>query len=184
MKLSGADLVKENKDLRGLVMPSFHSRAGEVLTVPVEFEAVIEPFLAQRTASHVALALPSALAKTMRTGSGRKLLRCMCDTRRDIELEIAFRIAIRGRATISAVVGRVNKAQAVVIWLVDERAASEEQGQKGVTSTAEVFRMRSRDRALIFGVHSVLIHPFFVAWAWWRLLRFPRIPGFGLLLRT
>jgi hypothetical protein len=34
------DLVKENKDLRGSVMPAFHSRAGEVLTVPVEFEAV------------------------------------------------------------------------------------------------------------------------------------------------
>lgn len=36
------DLVKQNKDLRGSVMPAFHSRAGEVLTVPVEFEAVVK----------------------------------------------------------------------------------------------------------------------------------------------
>jgi hypothetical protein len=36
------DLVKENKHLRGSVMPSFHSRAGEVLTVPVEFEDVVK----------------------------------------------------------------------------------------------------------------------------------------------
>ena len=36
------DLVKENKDLRGSVMPAFHSRAGEVLTVPTEFEAVVK----------------------------------------------------------------------------------------------------------------------------------------------
>ena len=36
------DMVKENKDLRGMVMPTFHSRAGEVLTVPVEFEALVK----------------------------------------------------------------------------------------------------------------------------------------------
>ena len=36
------DLVKENKDQRGSVIPAFHSRAGEVLAVPVEFEAVVE----------------------------------------------------------------------------------------------------------------------------------------------
>jgi hypothetical protein len=36
------ELVKENKHLRGSVMPAFHSRAGEVLTVPVEFEAVVK----------------------------------------------------------------------------------------------------------------------------------------------
>ena len=55
----------------------------------------------------------------------------------DIELEIAFRIAIRGRASdLEQLLEGVNKAQAVVIWLVDERAASEEQGRKGVTSTA------------------------------------------------
>jgi hypothetical protein len=36
------DLVKENKDQRGSVIPAFHSRAGEVLAVPVEFEAVVK----------------------------------------------------------------------------------------------------------------------------------------------
>jgi hypothetical protein len=36
------DLVKENKDQRGSVMPAFHSRAGELLPVPVEFEAVVK----------------------------------------------------------------------------------------------------------------------------------------------
>jgi hypothetical protein len=36
------DLVKENKDLRGSVMPAFHSRSGELLPVPVEFEAVVK----------------------------------------------------------------------------------------------------------------------------------------------
>jgi hypothetical protein len=36
------DLVKENKHLRGSVIPAFHSRAGEVLPVPVEFEAVVK----------------------------------------------------------------------------------------------------------------------------------------------
>jgi hypothetical protein len=34
--------VKENKHLRGSDIPGFHSRAGEVLTVPVEFEAVVK----------------------------------------------------------------------------------------------------------------------------------------------
>jgi hypothetical protein len=36
------DMVKENKNLRGSVMPAFHSRSGEVLIVPVEFEAVVK----------------------------------------------------------------------------------------------------------------------------------------------
>jgi hypothetical protein len=36
------DLVRENKGLRGSVMPAFHSRSGEMLTVPVEFEAVVK----------------------------------------------------------------------------------------------------------------------------------------------
>jgi hypothetical protein len=35
-------MVKENKNLRGSVMPAFHSRSGEVLIVPVEFEAVVK----------------------------------------------------------------------------------------------------------------------------------------------
>ena len=55
----------------------------------------------------------------------------------DIELEIAFRIAVRGRASdLVQLLEGVNKAEAVVIRLVDERTASEEQAQKGVTSTA------------------------------------------------
>ena len=55
----------------------------------------------------------------------------------DIELEIAFRIAIRGRASdLVQLLEAVNKAQAVVMWLVDKRTASEEQAQKGVASTA------------------------------------------------
>ncbi len=38
----GLDLVGANKNLRGLVPPAFHSWAGEALTVPVEFEAVVK----------------------------------------------------------------------------------------------------------------------------------------------
>ena len=33
--------------------------------------------------------------------------------------------------------------------------------------------MRVGTKSVIFGVHSILIHPFFVAWAWWRLYGFP-----------
>jgi hypothetical protein len=36
--------------------------------------------------------------------------------------------------------------------------------------------MRVGTKSVIFGVHSVLIHPFFVAWAWWRLYGFPWDP--------
>ena len=55
----------------------------------------------------------------------------------DIELEIAFRIAVRGRASdLAQLLEAVNKAPAVVMWLVDKRTASEEQGQKDVTTTA------------------------------------------------
>src|ERR1039458_7105012 len=33
--------------------------------------------------------------------------------------------------------------------------------------------MRVGTKSLLFGVHAVWIHPFFVAWAWWRLFGFP-----------
>src|SRR2546422_10430495 len=35
-------LTKEHKDLRGSVIPTFYSRAGEAITVPVQFEAVLK----------------------------------------------------------------------------------------------------------------------------------------------
>jgi hypothetical protein len=36
------DLVKEHKKQRGSVMPTFHSRGGEPMTVPTRFEAVVK----------------------------------------------------------------------------------------------------------------------------------------------
>ena len=36
------DLVKEHKDRRGTVMPTFYSRAGEYMDVPAEFESAIK----------------------------------------------------------------------------------------------------------------------------------------------
>ena len=57
----------------------------------------------------------------------------------DIELEIVFRIAVRGRAgDLARLLEAVNKATAVVVWLVERPMASEEQGQTGVTTTAGV----------------------------------------------
>ena len=57
----------------------------------------------------------------------------------DVELEIVFRIAIRGRARDLAQLSEaVNKAHAVVMWVVEKSIASEEQGQNGVTTTAGV----------------------------------------------
>ena len=55
----------------------------------------------------------------------------------DIELEIVFQIAVRGRAgDLTQLMEAVNKAHAVVMWVVEKPIASEEQGQKGVTTTA------------------------------------------------
>ena len=57
----------------------------------------------------------------------------------DVELEIVFRIAVRGRASdLAQLLEAVNKARAVVVWLVEKPTASEEQGQQGVTTTAGV----------------------------------------------
>jgi hypothetical protein len=38
----GLDLLKEHKNQRGSVMPMFHSRGGELLSVPAKFEAVVK----------------------------------------------------------------------------------------------------------------------------------------------
>ena len=57
----------------------------------------------------------------------------------DIELEIVFRIAVRGRARdLAQLVEAANKVRTVVICLVENPIASEEQGQQGVTTTAGV----------------------------------------------
>ena len=36
------DLAKEHKERRGSVMPTFYSRAGEAIAVPIQFEAVLK----------------------------------------------------------------------------------------------------------------------------------------------
>ena len=57
----------------------------------------------------------------------------------DIELELVFRIAVRGRAgDLAQLMEAVNKGHAVVMWLVEKPIALEEQGQNGVTTTAGV----------------------------------------------
>jgi hypothetical protein len=57
----------------------------------------------------------------------------------EIELEIVFRIAVRGRmCDLARLLEAANKATAVVVWLVETPIESEEQGQKGVTTTAGV----------------------------------------------
>ena len=33
--------------------------------------------------------------------------------------------------------------------------------------------MRVGTKSVLFGVHAIWIHPFFVVWAWWRLFGFP-----------
>ena len=57
----------------------------------------------------------------------------------EIEFEIVLRVAVRGRAgDLAQLLDAANKARAVVMWLVEAPIASEEQGQKGVTTTAGV----------------------------------------------
>ena len=36
--------------------------------------------------------------------------------------------------------------------------------------------MRVGTRSVLFGVHAFWLHPWFVAWAWWKLYGFPRDP--------
>ena len=57
----------------------------------------------------------------------------------EIEVEIVLRVAVRGRAgDLAQLMEAVNKANAVVMWLVENPIASEEQGHKDVTTTAGV----------------------------------------------
>ena len=57
----------------------------------------------------------------------------------EIEVEIVLRVAVRGRAgDLAQLMEAVNKAHAVVMWIVEKPVASEEQGQKDVTTTAGV----------------------------------------------
>ena len=57
----------------------------------------------------------------------------------DIELEIVFQIAVRGRARdLAQLVEAANKVRTVVICLVEKPITSEEQSQKGVTSNTGV----------------------------------------------
>ncbi len=57
----------------------------------------------------------------------------------EIEVEIVLRVTVRGRAgDLTQLMDAANKAHAVVMWLVETPIASEEQGQKGVTTTAGV----------------------------------------------
>ena len=58
----------------------------------------------------------------------------------DIELEMVLRIAVRGRAgDLAQLLKAINKAEAVVIWLIEKRTVSEQQGQRPVTTTAGGF---------------------------------------------
>jgi hypothetical protein len=57
----------------------------------------------------------------------------------EIEVEIVLRVAVRGRAgDLAQLMEAVNKAHAVVMWFVKDPIVSEEQGHKGVTTTAGV----------------------------------------------
>ena len=58
----------------------------------------------------------------------------------DIEIEIIFRIAVRGRTSdLATLLEAINKAESVVISTVEKPSASEEQCQKGVTTTVGGF---------------------------------------------
>ena len=58
----------------------------------------------------------------------------------DIEIEIVFRIAVRGRTSdLAMLLEAMNKAEAAVIRIVEKPTALEEQCQNGVTTTAGGF---------------------------------------------
>ena len=57
----------------------------------------------------------------------------------EIEVEIVLQVAVRGRAgDLAQLMEVAKKARAVVICIVEKPIASEEQDQKGVTTTAGV----------------------------------------------
>jgi hypothetical protein len=58
----------------------------------------------------------------------------------DIEIGIVLRIALRGRTSdLAHLLQAMNRAEAVVISIVEKRTALEEQYQKGVTTTVGGF---------------------------------------------
>jgi hypothetical protein len=58
----------------------------------------------------------------------------------DIEIEIVFRIALRGRTSdLAQLLEAFDKEEAVLIGIVTKPTAAEEQGQNGVTTTVGGF---------------------------------------------
>ena len=58
----------------------------------------------------------------------------------DIEIEIVFRIAVRGRTReLAQLLEAINKTEAVLIGIVTKPTAAEEQCQNGVTTTVGGF---------------------------------------------
>ena len=58
----------------------------------------------------------------------------------DIEIEIVFRIALRGRTSdLAMLLEAINKAESVVISTVEKPSASAEQCQNGVTTSVGGF---------------------------------------------
>ena len=58
----------------------------------------------------------------------------------DIEIEIVFRIAVRGRTgDLAHLLEAISNAEAVAIGIVEKPTATEEQCQKGVTTTVGGF---------------------------------------------
>jgi len=54
----------------------------------------------------------------------------------DIEMEIVFRIAVRGRTRdLAHLLQTMNRAEAVVVSIFEKPAPAEEQCQNGVTTT-------------------------------------------------
>ena len=53
----------------------------------------------------------------------------------DIEIEIVFRIAVRGKTShLALLLEAMNKAEAILIRLAEKRTVPEEQCQKGVAT--------------------------------------------------
>ncbi len=58
----------------------------------------------------------------------------------DVEIEIIFQIAVRGRTSdLAMLLEAMNKAEAAVISIVEKPTATEEQCQNGVTTTVGGF---------------------------------------------
>jgi ACT domain-containing protein len=58
----------------------------------------------------------------------------------EIEIEIVFRIAVRGRTgDLARLLEAISNAEAVAIGIVEKLTATEEQCQKGVTTTVGGF---------------------------------------------